>query len=207
MADGPRVHIVDDDEAIRDSVAAILRGAGFASASYPSAYDFLASPSSLEPGCALIDVRMPQMDGLALLQELRARRSLLSVIIMTGFADVPLAVKAMKAGAVDFVEKPSSREVLVAAVQRALAVAKAESTGSVEKTAAQARLDRLTERERDVLELLVAGDTNKVVAHKLGISPRTVEIHRGRLMEKAQVKSLAELVRVALAAGVDRKKE
>jgi two-component system response regulator FixJ len=205
MADGPNVHIVDDDEAIRDSVEAILRGAGIACASYPSAHDFLTSPLSLEPGCALIDVRMPQMDGLALLQELRARGSSISVIIMTGFADVPLAVKAMKAGAVDFVEKPSPRKELVAAVERALAATKAVSAGSDEKKAAQARLERLTERERDVLELLVAGDANKVVAHKLGISPRTVEIHRGRLMEKTQVKSLAELVRVALAAGVGRK--
>ncbi len=205
MADEPKVHIVDDDEAVRDSLAALLRGAGFACATYGSADDFLTDPSSLGPGCALIDVRMPRMDGLALLQELTARRSTLSVIIMTGFADVPLAVKAMKAGAIDFVEKPFPREILLAAVARALSAAKAGSAGSEEKRAAQARLDRLTERERDVLDLLIAGDANKVVAHKLGISPRTVEIHRGRLMEKAQVKGLAELVRVALAAGVGRK--
>ena len=151
-------------------------------------------------GCALVDVRMPEMDGLALLQELKARGSELAVIIMTGFADVPLAVKAMKAGAVDFVEKPCPREELVDAVERALAKAKAAQSDDAVRKEAQTRLDRLTEREREVLELLVAGDANKVVAHKLGISPRTVEIHRGRLMEKTQAKSLAELVRLTLAA-------
>ena len=200
------VHIIDDDEAVRDSVRAIIEGAGHACASYASAAEFLADPSSEGPGCALIDVRMPRMDGLALLNELASRGSKLAVIIMTGYADVPLAVKAMKAGAVDFVEKPSSRNDLVAAVERAIRSTKTQpNEDSAEKTAARARLDRLTERERDVLELLVTGDANKVIAHKLGISPRTVEIHRGRLMEKAGARSLAELVRLALAAGVDGK--
>ena len=205
MLDGTKVHIVDDNEAIRDSIRAVLDNAGFACATYSSADAFLANPASLAPGCALVDVRMPGTDGLALLQELTTRGSAVSVVIMTGFADVPLAVRAMKAGAVDFVEKPCAREVLVAAVERALAAKRESPSDQAARTAAQARIDRLTQRERDVLELLVAGDANKVVAHKLGISPRTVEIHRGRLMEKAQVKSLAELVRVALAAGISPK--
>jgi two-component system response regulator FixJ len=200
MLNGPRVHIVDDDDAIRDSVAALLCGAGFACETYHSAADFL-DRASADAGCALIDVRMPGMDGIALLNELRSRGSALAVIVMTGFADVPLAVQAMKLGAVDFVEKPAPRDVLIAAVHRALEQAKAGG-GSQDKAAAQARLERLTERERDVLVLLVGGDANKVVAHKLGISPRTVEIHRSRLMEKTQSGSLAELVRLAIAAGI-----
>ena len=204
MADQPKVHIVNDDDAVRDSVKLILEAAGFACATYASAEAFLNSKLSLGQGCALVDVRMPQMDGLALLQELTARRSELAVIIMTGFADVPLAVRAMKAGAADFVEKPCTREMLVAAVERALAKTAPAQLDDGEKKAAQERLDTLTQREREVLELLVVGDPNKVVAHKLGISPRTVEVYRGRIMEKVQVKSLAALVRVALAAGADR---
>lgn len=197
----PIVHVVDDDEAVRDSVRALLEGAGFACASYESARNFLET-DGLAPGCALIDVRMPEMDGLTLLRELAARRREIAVIIMTGFGDVPLAVKAMKEGAVDFVEKPMPRDVLIDAVRRALQRAKEAQSTADEKCEAKARFARLTDRERDVLELLVVGDANKIIAHKLGISPRTVEIHRGRLMEKTQARSLAELVRMALAAGI-----
>jgi two-component system response regulator FixJ len=121
---------------------------------------------------------------------------------MTGFADVPLAVKAMREGAIDFVEKPAARDVLIDAVRRAFGKATQASADDESKREALARFERLTEREREVLELLVLGDANKVVAYKLGISPRTVEIHRGRLMEKTQAKNLAELVRMALAAGI-----
>jgi two-component system response regulator FixJ len=204
MTDKLVVHIVDDDDAIRDSVKALLEGAGFACAVYSSAREFL-DAAKLATGCALVDVRMPEMDGIALLSELAGRHSDLPVIIMTGFADVPLAVKAMKEGAVDFVEKPAPRDSLIDAVRRALGKAKQSKATDVEKHEALVRLDRLTQREREVLDLLVAGDANKIVAHKLGISPRTVEIHRGRLMEKTQAKSLAELVRMALAAGTGRK--
>lgn len=197
----PTVHIVDDDEAVRDSVRALLEGVGFACATYESARGFL-DTDDLAPGCALIDVRMPEMDGLTLLRELSARRREIAVVIMTGFGDVPLAVKAMKEGAVDFVEKPMPRDVLIGAVQRALGKAKQAQSTADEKREAAARFGRLTGRERDVLELLVAGDANKIIAHKLGISPRTVEIHRGRLMEKTLARSIAELVRMALAAGI-----
>lgn len=195
------VHIVDDDEAMRDSLQALLQGAGFSCAVYPSAAAFLAD-GARAAGCALVDVRMPGMDGLTLLREIAARHADIGVVIMTGFADVPLAVKAMREGAIDFVEKPAAREVLIDAVRRAFDKATQAAAGDEGKREAAARFERLTEREREVLELLVMGDANKVVAHKLGISPRTVEIHRGRLMEKTQAKNLAELVRMALAAGI-----
>jgi two-component system response regulator FixJ len=199
------VHIVDDDEAVRESLKAMLDAAMYSCATYGSAEAFLKSARPIAPGCALIDVRMPHMDGLTLLYELSANRSEVAVIIMTGFDDVPLAVKAMKAGAVDFVEKPCAREELIDAIERALAKTKAGQTADGDRRDAQARLHRLTQRERDVLKLVVAGDSNKTIAHSLGISPRTVEIHRSRLMEKTQVKNLAELIRLALAAGVPRK--
>jgi two-component system, LuxR family, response regulator FixJ len=196
----PTVHIIDDDEAVRDSVRGLLEGADFACATYASATRFL-DTDNLGPGCALIDVHMPEMDGLTLLRELAARQREIAVI-MTGFGDVPLAVKAMKEGAVDFVEKPMARDALIDAVRRALAKAKQAQSTTDEKHAAAARFARLTDREREVLALLVAGGANKIIAHKLGISPRTVEIHRGRLMEKTGVRSLAELVRLALAARI-----
>lgn len=191
-----RVHVVDDD-ALRDSLKAVLEAAGLRCSTYESGKEFL--EADISSGCALVDVRMPGLDGLALLGELAARKSKIPVIIMTGFADVPIAVKAMKAGAVDFVEKPAAPDVLIGAVKRALDAAR-ESTSA--ERGAQARLERLTEREMDVLKLLAIGDPNKIVAHKLGISPRTVEIHRGRLMEKLKAGSLADLVRLSLKAGI-----
>lgn len=199
-----KVHIVDDDVDVRDSVKAVLEAAGFACATYASALDFLNAPERA-PGCALVDVRMPEMDGLTLLREVSARHPEIGVVIMTGFADVPLAVSAMREGAVDFVEKPTPPDQLIAAVRRALDKATRSADGDDDRREALARLERLTEREREVLELLVAGHPNKIVAHKLGISPRTVEIHRGRLMEKTRAGSLAELVRTALAAGLTGK--
>lgn len=198
------VHIVDDDDAVRDSVKASLESAGYSCATYASPESFLNNVENIAPGCALLDVRMPQMDGVTVLSELAARQCELPVIIMTGFADVPLAVKAMKAGAVDFVEKPCPREELIGAVERALSKAETAQVHDSEKKSARDRLDRLTPREHEVVTYLVAGDSNKAVAQKLGISPRTVEIHRGRLMEKMQVRSLAELVRLVLVAGGSR---
>jgi two-component system response regulator FixJ len=194
------VHIVDDDEALRDSVAALVGGAGFKCEVYGSARDFL--DGGLAGGCALVDVRMPGMDGLALMEEMAKRRIDIPVVIMTGFADVALAVRAMKAGANDFVEKPCGRNELIEAVKRALGKAKSVQALDAETKESRDRLARLTQRERDVLELLVIGDPNKIIAHKLQISPRTVEIHRGRLMEKTQARSLADLVRLAISAGI-----
>lgn len=195
---GGQVHIVDDDEAMRDSVKMMLEASGFTCTTFESAAAFLAAkPAS---GCALVDVRMPGMDGLGLLEHLAAHGPAIPVVIMTGYADVPLAVRAMRAGAVDFIEKPSPRDQLVDSVRRALQGASARPADK-DQDEAKARFEKLTQRERDVLHLVVAGDANKVIAHKLGISPRTVEIHRGRLMEKTGVQSLAELVRLALRAG------
>lgn len=199
MPSGTVVHIVDDDEAVRDSVKAVLGSAGYTCATYDSASAFLSHKANAS-GCALVDIRMPEMDGLTLQQEMLARGMTIPVVFMTGFADVSLAVRAMKAGAIDFVEKPCPRDILLDAVKRAAEQAKASKGRDSFATDARAKLERLTQREREVLELLVAGDANKVVAHKLAISPRTVEIHRARLMEKLQVKSLADLVRITIAA-------
>jgi two-component system, LuxR family, response regulator FixJ len=194
-----RVHVVDDDDAVRDSMKAILEAAGFDCDTHNSASAFLAAKTAAD--CALVDIRMPGMDGLALLEKVSARGAGTPVIIMTGFADVPLAVKAMRAGAVDFVEKPCPPSQIIDSVRRAIAQAPAKSVGDNARIEAIARFEKLTRRERDVLNLVVAGDANKIIAHKLGISPRTVEIHRGRLMEKSHAQSLAELVRLAMLAG------
>lgn len=194
-----RVHVVDDDDAVRDSMKSILEAAGFDCDTHDSATAFLAAKAAVD--CALVDIRMPGMDGLALLEKLSTRGAGTPIIIMTGFADVPLAVKAMRAGAVDFVEKPCPPDQIIDAVRRALVRTAVKSVGVNARTEATARFEKLTQRERDVLTLVVAGDANKMIAHKLGISPRTVEIHRGRLMEKTQAQSLAELVRLAMLAG------
>jgi two-component system response regulator FixJ len=194
-----RVHVVDDDDAVRDSMKAIIEAAGFDCETHDSATAFLAAKTVVD--CALVDIRMPGMDGLALLEKLSARGTGTPVIIMTGFADVPLAVRAMRAGAVDFVEKPCPPDQIIDSVRRALTQTTVKPAGDNARSEATARFEKLTQRERDVLNLVVAGDANKVIAHKLGISPRTVEIHRGRLMEKTQAQSLAELVRLAMLAG------
>ena len=201
MSNAPTiVHVIDDDVELRDSLQALLTASGFGCVLYASASAFV--KSGARGGCALVDIRMPEMDGIALLQKLTAENIALPVIIMTGFADVALAVKAMKAGAVDFVEKPCPPDQLLEAVRKALARASLESAAASGRKDAEKRLERLTDRERDVFALLVAGDPNKMVAHKLGISPRTVEIHRSRLMEKTQAAGLADLVRLAMAANV-----
>ena len=201
MVDTLTVYIVDDDESVRDSIRTILEGNGFHCRTYASAEEFLTVLQDA-PGCALVDVRMPGMDGLALLEVMKERHIDVPVVMMTGFADVPLAVRAMKAGAIDFIEKPMAREDLLGAVSRAMERTRTAQFAISDQQVAQSRFDRLTDREREVLDLLVSGNPNKTVAHKLGISPRTVEIHRSRLMEKAGVKNFAELVRMALAAGM-----
>lgn len=198
------VHIVDDDEALRESIAAMLAAGGYRAEGHASPGGFLASVDKLAPGCALVDIRMPELDGLALQQALKARGIAMPVIFMTGFGDVALAVAAMKNGALDFVEKPCPPAMLKAAIDRAFAVLDEGRSHQREAEEAHHRLARLTPRERDVLDCLVAGDLNKVAAHKLGISPRTVELHRARIMEKTGLRSLADLVRLRIAAGGDR---
>ncbi len=195
------VHVVDDDEAVRRSAEVLLVSYGHDAKSYASAEAFLAALENLRPGCAIVDVRMPGMDGLELQEELQRRGVNIPLIVVTGHGDVSLAVRAMKAGAVDFIEKPYSDNDLLTAVSAALA--RSEDVRSQEATtaAAEARVAGLTPRERDVLRLLVAGRPNKVIAHELGISPRTVEIHRANVMEKLGCRSLADAVRLAFAAG------
>jgi two-component system, LuxR family, response regulator FixJ len=193
------VFIVDDDPGIRDSLEMLLRTAGYETQSFASATEFLASNMLNTVGCLIADVQMPEMDGVTLQKELKSRGSPLQVIVMTGHADIPIAVGAMKAGAVDFLEKPFDEPVLLASVAKALDRANADGSHVREARNTAARLALLTERERQVLDLIVAGKANKVIAHELSISPRTVEIHRARVMEKMDAGNLADLVRKALA--------
>jgi two-component system, LuxR family, response regulator FixJ len=201
MAVVPAVFIVDDDEAVRDSLAMLIESAGMKAETFDSGREFLAKTAFPRPACALLDVHMPEISGLQLQDELARRGIELPVIVMTGQADVPLAVRAMKAGAVDFLEKPFADEVLLDTVRRALATP-AHSAAKADPAVVR-RIADLTPRERDVMLQLVTGNTNKVTAYNLGISPRTVEIHRARVMDKMGAKSLSELVRMAFAAGVE----
>lgn len=193
------VHVVDDDEAVRQSLAFLLGSAGLAVRLYDSAPAFLENLAGIKGGCLITDIRMPGMTGLDLLHALRARACGLPTIVITGHGDVPLAVEAMKAGAVDFIEKPFEQQVLLDAVQAAL-----ERGGTLgeEGQAVAARLAALSARERQVLDGLIAGHSNKAIAHELGISPRTVEVYRANLMAKMEAKSLSELVRMAIVAKV-----
>jgi two-component system, LuxR family, response regulator FixJ len=194
--------IVDDDDDVRDSLRALLESAGYDVRDFSSAKSVLEDGAVGQAACLLADIRMPDMDGLALQEELVKRRIGLPVIIVTGHGDVPLAVRAMKAGAVDFIEKPFDDELLLQSIDQALTRGKEQrGQASLAQSAAE-RIALLTERERQVLERLVAGQANKVIAYELDISPRTVEIHRAHVMEKMQAKSLSDVVRLALAAGV-----
>jgi two-component system, LuxR family, response regulator FixJ len=199
MADGVTIFVVDDDEDVRGSLQALLEAEGFAAEIFESAGAFLASNGPTRPGCLIADIRMPDMDGLELQEELVRRKALLPVIVVTGHGDVPLAVRAMKAGAIDFLEKPYDESVLLGSIRRALSEAQEASERAAATQEAAERLASLTDRERQVLDLLAAGRPNKVIAYELDISPRTVEIHRARVMEKMRAKSLAELVRMVVA--------
>jgi len=193
------VFVVDDDLDIRDSLTMLLQASNYSAKAFESATAFLASDASDSVGCLIVDVQMPEMNGIALQEALVARHSPLQLIVMTGHADIPLAVKAMKAGAVDFLEKPFEEQVLLDSVRRALDRAKSAGDHAKEARGAAARLALLTDRERQVLDLIVSGMANKVIAHELSISPRTVEIHRARVMEKMDAGNLADLVRKALS--------
>jgi two-component system response regulator FixJ len=203
---GPaKIFVVDDDADVRESLCQLLDAAGFESQAYESAQAFLAGARMPEGGCLIVDLRMPGMNGLELQQKLVADGVQLPVIIVTGHADVPLAVQAMKAGARDFIEKPYSHATILNAVNAALGSANAAPGSAAIPDQIGRRLAQLTARERDVLEQLVVGHPNKVIALNLQISPRTVEIHRARVMDKMAASSLSHLVRMALAAGIGPK--
>jgi two-component system response regulator FixJ len=196
------VHVVDDDEALRHSLSFLLKSAKLDVRAYESAADFLSAVSGLKSGCVITDVRMPEISGVDLLRRLRELNVGLPVIVVTGHGDVPLAVEAMKLGAIDFLEKPFDDEALLAAVRSALQKGHSDSRRQEERAEIEKRLSTLSNRERDVLNGLVAGHANKRIAHDHGISPRTVEIYRANLMTKMQASSLSELVRMALVAGI-----
>jgi two-component system response regulator FixJ len=200
MSSGAVVHLIDDDEDIRRALAFLLSTAGLAVRVHESALKFLESLDTLQPGCIVSDVRMPGMDGLELQQRLKAMGVKMPIIIMTGHADVPLAVQAMKAGAVDFIEKPFDDEILLSAIRIAVNVYDKNGQSSMEIAQIQARLDTLSPREKDVLKGLLAGHANKTIAYDLELSPRTVEVHRASVMSKMKARSLSELVRMAMLA-------
>lgn len=194
------VHLIDDDEDVRRALAFLLGTAGLAVKVYESASDFLDRHDASVAGCIVTDVRMPGIDGLELLRRLREKEAALPVIVMTGHADVPMAVDAMKNGAVDFIEKPFADDVLLDAIARAFRLAEMPAPGR--DAAARERFATLSDRERQVLSGLLAGLPNKTIAYDLGLSPRTVEVHRANVMTKTGVSSLSELVRLALQGGI-----
>lgn len=196
------VHVIDDDDAVRESLEFLLRTAKIDVRTYDFATAFLNATPSGGIGCIVTDVRMPGMSGVDLLRQLKARGSTMPVIVITGHGDIQLAVEAMKVGAVDFLEKPFDDEVLLASVSAALGRLEKDSQRETERADLNNRLATLSVREREVLEGLVAGKPNKIIAFDLGISPRTVEIYRAHVMTKMNAGSLSELVRMALLAGV-----
>ena len=195
------VHILDDDEAVRDSLSILLQLAGFKVRTWSSPTAFLEGHTERDPGCLLVDVRMPEIDGITLLARLREQGATIPVVVMTGHGDVPFAVRAMRCGAIDFLEKPLAKSQLLASIRAALGHATLLHPEPTSR-AAPAGLDRLSARELEVLRGLVQGMPNKSIAYDLGISPRTVENHRARVMDKMNARSFSELVRLALAAGV-----
>ena len=198
--DLPLVHLVDDDGAIRRSAGFMLKTSGYQVRSYESGVDLLKSLGDLSHGCILLDIRMPGMDGLEVQQALKDKGVTLPVIIMTGHGDVTLAVRAMKAGAIDFIEKPFEKVTLLGAIEQGVKRLRDVEKGHDLAKDASVRLGALTPRERDVLGGLAQGLPNKTIAYDLGISPRTVEIHRANLMTKLEVRSLSEALRIAFAA-------
>jgi FixJ family two-component response regulator len=192
----PTVFIIDDDQAVRDAVGLLLQTAGLMVETFPSAAVFLESTAVRRPGCLVLDVRMPGMSGLDLQRQLQQQGYRIPIIFMTGHGDVPMAIRAMKAGAFDFIEKPFQGEALLARVREALQLDALERRRQIRRAAAAERMALLSPREREVLERVAAGQYNKVIAAELGISLSTVEIHRKRVMEKLQAGSLSDLIRM-----------
>ncbi|MET0430692.1 MAG: response regulator FixJ [Microvirga sp.] len=199
MASDPIVHVVDDDDAVRKSVSFLLMAEGFNVRQHESALTFL-KMGNIDGGCIVTDVRMPEISGIEFIRLLKERGLSLPVIVMTGHADISLAVEAMKAGAVDFLEKPFEDERFLEIVRSALLLREHNVQQAEELQSIRTRLDALSMRERQVVDCLIAGKANKVIAHDLNISPRTVEIYRANVMTKMEARSLSELVRMVLVA-------
>ena len=198
----PNVYVIDDDRDVRRSLSFLLGAAEIRSHPFGSGSDFLEALPDLEPGCVLLDLRMPQIDGFAVMAELEARNVDWPVIVMTGHGEVPLAVRAMKLGAVDFIEKPFSEQALLACFEQAFALLRDRQRTGVRRREAHKRAALLTAREREVLQSLLAGQSNKEIALALGISLRTVEMHRGNMMDRLGASSLAEALTLAMEAGL-----
>lgn len=197
----PIVHLIDDDEAIRTSLSFVLEMHDLPARTYASAQEFLQVADTVEGGCIVTDVRMPEMSGLELVRRLKDRGVDLPVIVITGHGDVPLAVEAMRAGVIDFIEKPFDDEVLMKSIRLALDTRAESELQTQERKRFEEMLATLSGREKDVLRGVIAGKMNKVIAFELGISPRTVEVYRANVMSKTQANGLSELVRIALLAG------
>jgi two-component system, LuxR family, response regulator FixJ len=202
MSTEPMVHIIDDDPAVRDSLAFLLQSMRITAIAHESAASFLAGLSAEQQGCVVTDIRMPEITGIDLLRRVKELKVQMPVIVITGHGDVPLAVEAMKLGAFDFLEKPFSDETIIAAVRLALNRSKEKEQANADRADLDKRIASLSSRERDVLNGLIAGHSNKVIASDLAISPRTVEIYRAHVMTKMQAGSLSELVRMAITAGL-----
>ena len=198
------IHLVDDEEAIRKAVGFMLRSSGYIVHSYASGTEFLKAASAAGIGCVLLDVRMPKLDGLQVQAAMRERGITMPVVVLTGHGDVSVAVQAMKAGAIDFLEKPFEKAVVLDAIERGFARLQNAGARDVEEAEAEVRLALLTPREREVLDGLAKGYPNKTIAYDLGISSRTVEVHRASLMSKLAAHSLSDVLRIAFAAGVGR---
>lgn len=198
------VHLIDDDEAVRTSLSFLLEMADLPAVTYGSAMEFLQVADGLKSGVIVTDVRMPEMNGLELVRRLKDRGVTLPVIVITGHGDVPLAVEAMRAGVVDFIEKPFEDDTLLNAIRSALNAAPEADPQDAERQRFEQMLTGLSGREREVLRGVVAGKLNKQIAYELGISPRTVEVYRANVMSKTGAHGLSELVRIALLAGFDK---
>jgi two-component system, LuxR family, response regulator FixJ len=197
------VHVVDDDREVRRSLSFMLGSAQFNSRPFASGSDLVESLDELQPGCVLLDIRMPEMDGFQVMAELARRGVHWPVVVMTGHGEVPVAVRAMKAGAVDFLEKPFEEEVLLGSLERAFGLLRERGETAARRRGAEARIGLLTLRERELLRGLMAGMSNKMLSRRLDISLRTVEMHRANMMERLQVGSLAEALTLAVQAGVE----
>ncbi|HET9475309.1 MAG TPA: response regulator transcription factor [Steroidobacteraceae bacterium] len=198
MKKNPIIMVVDDDSGVRNAMRSLLKSVGLECALYASAQEFLAAYQPAQPGCLVLDIRMPGMSGLELQQQLNLRGAVIPVIFMTGHGDIPMAVEAMQHGAFDFLQKPFRDQDLLDRIQRAIARDTEQRQTLGETARIKAHVESLTAREREVLDLMTQGKQNKVIAQDLGVSPRTIEIHRARVMEKMNAQSVAQLVRMML---------